>query len=79
MPRAAWPAAERCRGPRPRTSHAALFTSAGLVDLNTVVPASDGFTYSNAIGIDNAGTIVGIAVGPDGFTTRAFLLVRDDR
>jgi len=49
----------------------------GVVDLNTVAPASDGFTYSNAIGINNAGTIVGIAVGPDGFTTRAFLLVRE--
>jgi len=61
------------------SSHAVLFSkNAGLVDINTVAPASDGFTYSNAIGINNAGIIVGIAVGPDGFTTRAFLLVRDD-
>jgi len=62
------------------SSHAVVFNNkAGVVDLNTVAPASDGFTYSNAIGINNAGTIVGIAVGPGGFTTRAFLLVRDDR
>jgi len=60
------------------SSHAVLFSKkGGVVDLNTVAPASDGFTYSNAIGINNAGTIVGIAVGPDGFTTRAFLLVRE--
>jgi probable HAF family extracellular repeat protein len=60
------------------SSHAVLFSKkGGVVDLNTVAPASDGFTYSNAIDINNAGTIVGIAVGPDGFTTRAFLLVRE--
>jgi probable HAF family extracellular repeat protein len=60
------------------SSHAVVFSKVGdVIDLNIIAPASDGFRYSNAIGINNAGTVVGIAVGPDGLTTRTFLLVRE--
>jgi probable HAF family extracellular repeat protein len=45
-----------------------------LFDLNQLAPAADGAVYSSVAGISASGTIVGIAVAPDG-TARAYLLV----
>ena len=35
------------------------------------------FIYARATGIDDEGTIIGIATSPDGFSLRPFLLVRN--
>ena len=54
--------------------HVFLYRKGRLFDLNDLAPASDGFTYATAVGINGAGTIIGFAVS--GFNQRPFLLVR---
>jgi len=60
------------------SSRAVLFPKkGGTLHLNALAPAADGATYSKVSGMNNAGTIVGVAtIG--GFSQRAFLLLRDD-
>jgi probable HAF family extracellular repeat protein len=59
-------------------SRAFLFRKRTLQDVNDLVaPAADGFIYARATGIDDEGTIIGIATSPDGFSLRPFLLVRN--
>jgi uncharacterized membrane protein len=47
-----------------------------MADLNDVAPAADGYVYVRAFGINNAGSIIGIALAPDFSRSRPFLLVR---
>jgi probable HAF family extracellular repeat protein len=59
-------------------SRAFLFSGGGMFDLNDLVPpAADGFVFATARGINDRGTIVGIATSPGGFSSRPFLLLRD--
>jgi probable HAF family extracellular repeat protein len=47
-----------------------------MADLNDLAPPrADGFLYAVPTGVNAAGTIVGVAVSPDGFSTRPFVLV----
>jgi probable HAF family extracellular repeat protein len=57
-------------------SHAFVSDGSSLTDLNEVAQAPDGFTYVSARGVNSAGTLFGIAVSPDGRSTRPFVLVR---
>jgi probable HAF family extracellular repeat protein len=54
-----------------------IFSKAVLADLNDVAPAADGSLYVRAFGINNAGSIIGIALAPDFSRSRPFLVVRD--
>jgi probable HAF family extracellular repeat protein len=59
-------------------SHVFIFSKGELRDLNDVAPAADGFIYIRVFGINNAGSIIGFALAPDGSKVRPFLLVRGD-
>ena len=53
-----------------------IYSKGQMLDLNALAPASDGYVYVRAFWINNAGSIIGFALAPDGSRTRPFLLVR---
>lgn len=53
-----------------------VYSKGQMLDLNAVAPAPDGYLYVRAFGINDAGSIIGFALSPDGSRTRPFLLVR---
>ena len=54
-------------------NHAAIYQDGGITDLNTLIGPSSGLTLVQALGINDAGQIVGSAVTASG-DTHAFLL-----
>ncbi|HLV79760.1 MAG TPA: hypothetical protein VKT32_05735 [Chthonomonadaceae bacterium] len=53
-------------------THAFLYANAGIMDLNTLLPANSGWTLVSAYGINDVGQIVGVGNGPNG--SHGFLL-----
>ena len=54
------------------SDHAFLYSDGTEQDLNTLIPASSGWTLEDAYGINDSGQVVGTGVNPSG-QTHAFL------
>jgi probable HAF family extracellular repeat protein len=61
--------------PAPGGRRAVMWTSGGIVDLNTLLPAGSGWNLTSASSINDNGDIVGTGVDPNGMI-RGFVLTR---
>jgi probable HAF family extracellular repeat protein len=58
-------------------AHAFLWSEGTMTDLNDDLPAGSGWTLRNAVGVNDAGQIVGYGINPDN-QTHAYLLTPED-